>query len=408
MLLSSGTGGYRIDRAMKRTARSLGFDHCEVEVSLTGIVCTATRGENFRTVVRHSENIGVNARRIQAVERLSRNLPAAITHDRINAELDAIEKATATKWPPAVLMPAAGLACAAFAWLNYFPLADCVAVAGAAAAGRGAGLLLSRKRLNQLGVTAISAVVACLAYFVLQLLGETLGIIGSSDAFEPGYVAAVLFLVPGFPLFTSLLDIAQFNFNSGVARLAYAMTILMTSTMAVATVASTVGVRPLVVPNVPASYTTWYAAALVSSFVGVFGFSLLFNSRLMMALVAALFGTIANAVRLAMVHAGANWQTAALVGATVVGLLAGIRGVTKAIPRICLTVPAAVIMIPGTAMYRSVHFLSSGGVAEALPFLAQAIMQVLFLGAGLVLARMLTDRQWAFHRPIRMVKPAPE
>ncbi|WP_425305071.1 threonine/serine exporter family protein [Corynebacterium diphtheriae] len=69
------------------------------------------------------------------------------------------------------------------------------------------------------------------------------------------------------------------------------------------------------------------------------------------------------------------------------------------------TVPAAIILIPGTAMFRAVYYLNSGDMDHALSNAATAAMVVFSISAGLVLARLLTDRAWTFGHLIEFDKP---
>ena len=91
---------------------------------------------------------------------------------------------------------------------------------------------------------------------------------------------------------------------------------------------------------------------------------------------------------------------AAFVGGTIIGLLGGRVARTMHLPRITTTVPAAVIMIPGAAMFRSVYHLNAGNMDQALSNLATASMVVLSIGCGLIFARLLTDKDWSLGRLI--------
>ncbi|QYH20556.1 threonine/serine exporter family protein [Corynebacterium aquatimens] len=50
LLLSAGASSYRVIRAVKRCARSLGFDKADALVGFNTISCTFHHGEEFRTV----------------------------------------------------------------------------------------------------------------------------------------------------------------------------------------------------------------------------------------------------------------------------------------------------------------------------------------------------------------------
>lgn len=398
MLMAAGTGGYRVIRAMKRAARALGFDRVDAVVSVNDITCTFHRAGRFRTVVVNHDNPAVDASRIEALENLSRQLPDRITVDDLTAGLDRIEQQVGKRWPVWAQALAAGLACAGFAVLNHYSPAECALVALAAAVGQSARHACGRRHLNQLGTTAVAAVTACLVYLVVSKTLIAADMIGSPD-FTIGYVASVLFLIPGFPLFSSLLDLSRFDLTAGLSRLVYATTVIFTATMSVAVVSLVTGLHPL--PPDPASPDpVWYLAAAAATVAGIGGFAVLFNSSRRMVLVAALIGTVGNLLRLVLVDAGLQPHLAAFLGALTVGLAgAALTGPTR-LPRITLTVPASVIMIPGPLIYRTVYHVNSGDIDSALGTAATASLTILAIGAGLVTARMLTDPAWTFGRHI--------
>ena len=158
--------------------------------------------------------------------------------------------------------------------------------------------------------------------------------------------------------------------------------------------------RPAVVDD-----PRWFLLAAAASFVGIAGFALLFNSSRRMVLVAAVVGMAANVLRLVLVQAGASAYAAAFLGGLAIGLLGAVASKKADIPRITTTVPASVIMIPGPAMFGSVYALTSGNIELGVDAAATAVMTVLAIGAGLVTARMLTDRDWVLGRYIDLDKP---
>ena len=402
MIMAAGTGGYRVIRAMKRAARALGFDRVEAVISVNNITCSFHKGELFRTIVVNRDNPAVDASRIEALENLSHHMGSSYTAEELHRELDQIEQRVGKRWPVWVQALAAGLACSGFAVLNHYPFLEAVVVALAAAVGQIVGHSCARRHLNQLGTTAMAAVVASLMYLFMAKGLAMVGII-DSPTFTTGYVASVLFLIPGFPLFSSLLDLSRFDLFSGLSRLCYATTVICTATMAATAVSLITGLQPL--PPDPATPNLlWYLEATGATIVGIAGFAILFNSSRRMAITATLIGTVANMVRLVCAEAGLQPQFAAFVGALVVGLLGALLTKRISIPRITITVPASVVMIPGTAIYRTVYYLNSGDIDSGVGTAASASLSIIAIGAGLVVARMLTDPDWTFGRHIDLHK----
>lgn len=402
MIMAAGTGGYRVIRAMKRAARALGFDRVEAVISVNNITCSFHKGELFRTIVVNRDNPAVDASRIEALENLSHHMGSSYTAEELHRELDQIEQRVGKRWPVWVQALAAGLACSGFAVLNHYPFLEAVVVALAAAVGQIVRHSCARRHLNQLGTTAMAAVVASLMYLFMAKGLAMVGII-DSPTFTTGYVASVLFLIPGFPLFSSLLDLSRFDLFSGLSRLCYATTVICTATMAATVVSLITGLQPL--PPDPATPNLlWYLEATGATIVGIAGFAILFNSSRRMAITATTIGTVANMVRLVCAEAGLQPQFAAFVGALVVGLLGALLTKRISIPRITITVPASVVMIPGTAIYRTVYYLNSGDIDSGVGTAASASLSIIAIGAGLVVARMLTDPDWTFGRHIDLHK----
>ena len=402
MIMAAGTGGYRVIRAMKRAARALGFDRVEAVISVNNITCSFHKGELFRTIVVNRDNPAVDASRIEALENLSHHMGSSYTAEELHRELDQIEQRVGKRWPVWVQALAAGLACSGFAVLNHYPFLEAVVVALAAAVGQIVRHSCARRHLNQLGTTAMAAVVASLMYLFMAKGLAMVGII-DSPTFTTGYVASVLFLIPGFPLFSSLLDLSRFDLFSGLSRLCYATTVICTATMAATAVSLITGLQPL--PPDPATPNLlWYLEATGATIVGIAGFAILFNSSRRMAITATTIGTVANMVRLVCAGAGLQPQFAAFIGALVVGLLGALLTKRISIPRITITVPASVVMIPGTAIYRTVYYLNSGDIDSGVGTAASASLSIIAIGAGLVVARMLTDPDWTFGRHIDLHK----
>jgi uncharacterized membrane protein YjjP (DUF1212 family) len=402
LCLSAGHGSYRVKAAMARVAHALGVDRHEAHVTLTEITATSHRGRSFRTEVAEVRAIGVNADRLAELERFTRGLeqrrlahaePATV--EGVTAELDRISGKPPLH--PAVLNACwAAIACAAFAFLNNGGPVEILAVLVAAGLGQAGRRILLHRGWNQFGVTMLAAAVASLAYLgivgVLRLAGVT------AVQHESGYLSAVLFLIPGFALVTAALDLAKLDFSAGIARLVYGLMIVTSAALVVWGVSAAVGLQPQPVQPLALGTAALLVLRLAASWVGVFGFALMFNSPWAMAIGAATIGMVANVGRLELIGLGLPTQAAAAAAALVVGLLAAVVGPRLDVPTITISVPAVVIMVPGVTAYRAVYYLSTEDTIQALGYAVQACLVVLALAIGLAVARMLTDRTWGLER----------
>jgi uncharacterized membrane protein YjjP (DUF1212 family) len=396
--LSAGTGSYRVKETMARIAAALGIDRHHAQVTLTEITSTSHRGRSFRTEVAEVATVGVNASRLAALEALSVEVerrPRPVPVDVVADALDRIEGQ-----PPrfGVLLGGlwAGLACAAFCFLiGGGPYEVAGALLGGWAGQLVRRLLLGR-HFNHFGATIVAAAAACFIFlgFVesLRLIDEPVA------AHQAGYVAAVLFLIPGFPLVTAGLDLARLDLSAGVARLTYAVLIALSAALAVWAVAIAFDLTPATLPGPVLSLPVLIPLQAAASFAGVAGFALMFNGTWRMALAAGLIGMVANVLRLELVRLEVPPQAAAALAALLVGLLTAAAGPMLRVPRITLSVPAVLVMVPGVLLYRGVYAVSQGDAAAAVGTFAQAALVTMALPIGLALARMLTDRRWAFAR----------
>ncbi|MCT2996587.1 threonine/serine exporter family protein [Propionibacterium freudenreichii] len=397
MLLSAGTGAYRVKHAMARAAEAIGMDRHDASVSLTEIITTTHKGDNFRTVVREVPRVAVDASRIGALERLARALPDGSTARELEDQLDHIARHVRGRWPWWVNMLAAGIACAAFAVLNHFSLTDAVLVFFGAACGQGVRRALAKRGINQFGTAALAAATASSVYLLLTLACRTIPWRVLHGVDGTGYVAAILFLIPGFPMITSILDIARLDFTAGLPRAFYALAIILSAGAAAWAVSLATGLQPLV-PGAELTGVLWWVGNAAATFVGICGFAVMFNSTRTMMLRAAIAGMVANMMRLYAQRIGMPTQMASLVGGFVVGMLAWMLAKNNDLPRITLSVPGAVIMVPGTSMYRTMYWFNAHDITQSLAYGTDALVGVMALAAGLAVARMCTDPGWTMVR----------
>lgn len=397
MMLTSGTGSYRVKAAMGRTAEALAIDQLDAQVSLNEIVATTRSGKRFRTQVVEVAAPSVNADRISALLRVSLGARPGITARDLHQQLDEVEQRRPLYSLPMVALGAAA-ACGAFAFLNNGRWQECAAAAIAAGIGKLVQVLLNRQRLNQLAVVAITAAVAGAIYLLLAQLVMFLPQVDAPIR-EAAFTSAILFLVPGFPLVTAALDLTRFDFTSGVSRLLYASLITLAAAVGIWIVAAGFGLTPSEIPPTNLPLALLAVLWLVGGFIGVLGFAVTFNTPLKMALTAAAIGALANTGRLVAAEAGVNILAATVVATTLVGLLAGWTSQRLPAPRIILSVPAVLIMIPGAAAYRAMVAWIDRDPVTGLTNGSVALGILVAMAIGLVLARMLTDTAWTSPTP---------
>lgn len=397
LTLSGGTGGWRVREAMNRVAQTLGVV-CSADVSLLTIECTCVDGTERETFIVSLPSCGVNTKRIWRMETFMKDLEACgadLTVKECHRLMDQIEHETKGGYTPLQSALASALACSAFVFLLGGGAPEMLCAFAGAGVGQYVRRIMGARRITHFACVAVAVSCACVSYLLALM---ALGIFDPAAlSHEAGYIGAMLFVIPGFPLITSGLDIAKMDFKSGIERLCYALTVILVATLFGWLVASIVHLAPddfAPLGIAPAPLALMRAAM---SFCGVFGFSIMFSSPVSMAATAGAIGAVANTLRLELVDlAAVPPEAAAFLGALAAGLIASAVRKKLTFPRISLTVPSIVIMVPGLYMYRAIFYLASYNIADSLTWMVRAALIVVFLPIGLAAARILTDRHWRY------------
>jgi uncharacterized membrane protein YjjB (DUF3815 family) len=222
-------------------------------------------------------------------------------------------------------------------------------------------------------------------------LGRT-GLFMASHA--AGFLSSVLFLIPGFPLIAGLLDLLQHQTLAGVIRLAYGGMVVVAAAFGLSLVTAAVGLNVAPPPPFEVGEAWTLLLRAVASAVGGCGFAILYNSPWRTVPAVSLLSLLGNEVRLGLHDAGMTLAPATFVGALTVGLLASLAGARMRAPRITLTVPGVIIMIPGTYAFQSFVLFYQGDLLEGLRAAVLVGFVVGAMAIGLAVARFVTERGW--------------
>ena len=396
MFLSCGTGAWRVRSSMNTLAEALGIT-CTADIGLMSIEYTCYDGENGFTQSLCLTNTGVNTLKLNRLEHFIRNFEKEGKHmsgEQLHTFLDNIEKTHGLYSPPALGL-AAAIACCGFTFLlGGGPIEMFCAFVGAGI-GNYLRCKLTKHHFTLFLCIVSSVSLACFAYAGLLKLGEIL--FGISVQHEAGYICAMLFIIPGFPFITSGIDLAKLDMRSGIERLTYALIVILVATMSAWIMALILHLKPVDFIKLSLSTEQWILFRLLASFCGVFGFSIMFNSPVRLAVAAAGIGAVANTLRLELVDlANIPPAAAAFIGALTAGLLASLLKNKVGYPRISVTVPSIVIMVPGLYLYRGFYNLGIMSLSVAASWFASAILIIAALPLGLIFARILTDKAFRY------------
>lgn len=395
MLLSCGTGAWRVRDSMNTIARALNIT-CSADIGLITIeyTCFDVDNQSYSQTLSLAST-AVNMNKLNKLENFVRRFEAEndyITIGAVHHRLAQIERNTKS-YPLLISALSAGVACAGFIFLlgGGWPEMFCTFLG--AAIGNYFRSLLGKHQITLVAKIVVGVAISCAVYFLSFKLGELILHWDSHHAF--GYIGSMLYVIPGFPFITAGLDMSKLDMRSGIERLAYAVLVVMIATMAGWGMATLLDLHPGSMPLLNLSPLLLTIFRMLASFCGVYGFSIMFNATPSMATTAAIIGALANTLRLSLVdfsHTPA--AMAAFIGALLAGLIASFVRDRVGFPRIAITVPAIVIMVPGLYMYRAVFNFGITNINIGAYWIMNALMIIIALPIGLLTARILTDAKW--------------
>ncbi|GHP13175.1 membrane protein [Lentilactobacillus fungorum] len=394
IMLSCGTGAWRVRDAMNTVARVLGVT-CSADIGLTSIQFTCfTEGHSYSQVL-SLPNTGVNTDKLNIMEGFVANFAndfSTTTIRTIHNQIDKIEQKP-SQYSPVISGLAAALACCGFIFLLGGGIPEMICSFIGAGIGNFTRSLMGKHRTTTFASIAIAVAIAGLAYMIaFKIFEANFQVLAQHEA---GYIGAMLFVIPGFPFITSILDLSKLDMRSGLERLAYAIMITLIAALVGWLIALIFHFQPANFLPLGLSPLVLMLLRLPASFCGVFGFSIMFNSTTRMAMVAGGIGAIANTLRLELVDLTTlPPAAAAFLAALLAGLIASVVNRFNGYPRISLTVPSIVIMVPGLYIYRAVYNIGINQISIGALWLTKAALIIMFLPLGLFVARALLDREW--------------
>ncbi len=396
MMLACGTGAWRVRSSMNELSELMNVT-CTVDIGLMSINYTCFDGNDSFSQSLCLTNTGVNTSQLNRLEKLVNNFATdeiGQSCEKIHSKLDKIEKIHGL-YSPVMLAVFAALACGAFTFLLGGGIVEMLCAFAGAGIGNYIRCKLSKHHFTLFLCIISSVSTACLTYTVLLKLLELIFAVNLQH--EAGYICSMLFIIPGFPFITSGIDLAKLDMRSGTERLAYSMIIVTVATMTAWILAMVLGLKPI--PFLPLEFALWQwiVFRLLASFCGVLGFSIMFNSPIRLAAAAGIIGAISNTTRLELIDLlSLPPAAAAFIGAFFAGILASTLKGMAGYPRISITVPSIVIMVPGLYLYKGFYNLGIMNLTAAASWLASALLIILALPLGLIFARIITDKTFRY------------
>ncbi|MEJ0078338.1 MAG: threonine/serine exporter family protein [Alphaproteobacteria bacterium] len=388
-MLQAGNTAFRTRKWIDAIAPKLGFETVSIIVSLDSIAANVRHRGEWLTAMRQLGPPGINVSRIAQLEQLARTTRLENAPADIAAGLADIESAS-SHYSIILIAAAVGLASGGFAFLSGGGAEETVAAAMGGGAGQWLRSWLTRRRFNQYGTAALSAILASGLYVLIAAAGSHFGL--TFAHYPAGFIASILFLVPGFPLIAALFDLLQYHTVAAVSRFAYGVMMLLAVAFGLSIVVALAGVDVSRQPPLELTYALKLLFRAVASFVACCAFAMVFNSPPRMALAAGLVALAANDLRLILIDMGMMLAPAAFFAALLIGLIALATERRFTVPPMAVTVAPIVIMIPGLYAFEMIVLFNRGQMLEALQASASCFFVIGALAMGLAVARIANLR----------------
>lgn len=388
-MLRSGNTAARTREWIEVMARKMGFDAVAVSLSMDSITVTVSRSGESATTMGEIGAPGVNVSRIADLEELAKAAEPGQMQRGIAVKLEDTE-ATKPLYSGVQIATAVGVASGGFAFLNGAAAVEMIAAAIGGGIGQWMRSWMAHRRLNQYGAAALSAIAAAGIFVLMETLARHVGL--GLAHYPAGFIASVLFLIPGFPLIAGLFDLLQSQTVAAVSRLAYGLMILLAVALGLSIVIAIGGVDITRQPPVELAYPLKLLLRAIASFVAACAFAMLFNSSARVVLGVGLLALAANGMRLVLIDMGMELAPAAFLAALAIGLVALLVERRFNVPRMAMIVAPIVIMMPGVYAYEMIVLFNRGQMLGALEASAACGFVVGALAMGLATARFFSWR----------------
>lgn len=232
MLLSCGTGAWRVRSSMNTISQNLGIT-CSTDIGLMSIEYTCFDGTSGFSQSLCLTNTGVNTSKLNRLERFIGEFSTVgktMTGEQLHDHLDEIDRIHGL-YSPVALGFAAALACGAFTFLlGGGPVEMLFAFCGAGL-GNFVRCKLTKHHLTLfLGIVA-SVASACVTYTILLRIAELIA--GVSLQHEAGYprisltVPSIVIMVPGLYLYRAIYNLGAMSLNTSASWFASAILIIV-------------------------------------------------------------------------------------------------------------------------------------------------------------------------------------
>lgn len=373
LLHRNGTPSHRFERVMAKIAKSVGV-YGVFLYTPTSVIAALGEGAEERTFLRRVDSGSIDADKlIRFDDILDRLGEGAISVTQAESELRFADRAPAPFSHFATLL-ACGIACGAVAIFFQGGWREMALSAVLGSAIFSLELLVGKLQWE-------SGLVPPLSGFMVGMVSLAMAHWYPPIDYRLVTLSALIVLLPGFAITTSLTELACGHLSSGVARLAGASALLLTLMMGVALAMrvggdwrslSVSGSEPL------PGWMQWVALGIAPGC-----FCILFRvrfSRWAIVFLAAIAGFLSAKLF------GAAWgvEVGSFMGALVVGCISNLYARIRDRPALVPLAPGMIILVPGSFGFRSLTAMLEQKTLEGVDFAFAMVLVAVSLVGGLL------------------------
>ncbi|TKB50927.1 threonine/serine exporter family protein [Ferrimonas aestuarii] len=209
LMLAWGADSEMVEDVGQRFGQALGADSVELSISSNSLVLSTRHGDRCVTTTRRIRDHGINMSMVCEVLRLCVMLEKGLIDQQgLKARLDKLKPWRWDNWKVVAMI---GPSCGSFAYLLGADLFSVLIAAIAASTGMILRQQLAQRHFNVLLNWTATA-------FVTTLVARFCAMAWPTPHADIAMAAAVLMLVPGFPLLNAITDMVKGHYNVGLAR----------------------------------------------------------------------------------------------------------------------------------------------------------------------------------------------
>lgn len=371
-LLRCGAEIRRVEETITYISKAYGATEVDVFAIPSLIIATIVMdGKTYTTKVKRNQDVSTDLYRLEKYNKLSRKIcREKPSLSQVKEDIETIKKLK--DYNIFLLYLGAILSAGGFAMFFGGTIYDGI-TAGLVSIPMFAFLRLQKKTFNQFVHTLICALIG--GFFSVVACW-----IGLADNLSYVMSGAIMLIIPGLAIGTSIRDIMSNDVLSGSIRLFQALV----SSMAIA--AGFSAFAQLYSGDVTMNAEVSWYVALIMSFVSTLGFAIMFNNKYKQLPIVSICGVVACAGYLFTFNLTGSIFISVSIGSVIATLIAEVLARIMKSPTTVFLIPAIIPFVPGAMLFFMMYNLINENMAAFQSNLNGLLLASLGIAVGIILA----------------------